>query len=315
MLTAAPKSAEATEYSTLSGTIVDAAGNPIPDLWVYCVWSDGRTATVMTDGDGNYTMHPPLATPLIGLNVSHRSLTLNYPQDNNEGSGPIGSRFDLTLPDFGLVTKTLHVQDAAGNPVANQQVVLGNQLAPFGWYVTVAIPTATGASIPATGTSQQLIGNTSLSAQVRLSTDWAKPSSASWTNPYVCITDGNGDCQVAGYPGQSYNIQVSLAEQPGFPIPSTVSATLDLATADTSAATAYSTLSGTIVDAAGNPIPDLWVYCVFGVGINRTATVMTDGDGNYTMHPPLATPLIGLNVSHRSLTLNYPQDNNEGSGP
>ncbi|MCX6512647.1 MAG: hypothetical protein NT160_06215, partial [Actinobacteria bacterium] len=85
------------------------------------------------------------------------------------------------------------------------------------------------------------------------------------------ITDGNGDCQVAGYPGQSYNIQVSLAEQPGFPIPSTVSATLDLATADT--ALSLTTRFFTYAQSRGN------------------------SQGNVLIQSPSGTSLAGLSIA------------------
>jgi hypothetical protein len=114
--------------NTLSGTLTDNNGNPIPNMTITVNAADGNTASALTDTNGNYSIAAP--PDAYSLTVANNSNTYRQELDglNNFTLSQYGSPIDLTNGnvtqnlELNLATIQVTVEDANGNPLPNVNV-------------------------------------------------------------------------------------------------------------------------------------------------------------------------------------------------
>ena len=209
---------------------MDPLGNGLLGQSIYISpWGGGSTTTTITDAYGGYTLlQSPRVTDRIELYKSGNSSSLNAPYFYNisNNSQPFvieqSTSLDITLP---IKKVSVHVQDPAGNPVANAKVV-SNDIA--NGYLSLAGLQAYGRSYE-TNRYSDANGNVDI-----------------WLFP----TYGSGAYSLTVFPPTGSPLAVTTLSGFSFTTDTTVAITILQAV----------TLSGKVLDPLGNGLPGQSIY-------------------------------------------------------
>jgi hypothetical protein len=116
---------------TMSGTVRDSAGQPVPSLTVRLarIGSSGTVSSTTTDANGHYTVVANAGTYYLSQIIGSAPAPLNF---INVEAATANPQYDLTtsdlVQDFVLPTTTLTVtvKDGFGNPVPNAPVAISS---------------------------------------------------------------------------------------------------------------------------------------------------------------------------------------------
>jgi protocatechuate 3,4-dioxygenase beta subunit len=328
--------------ASISGRVVDAAGNPIEGVSVSAISTSGANGWAQTDADGSYT--------ISGLMAGSYSLSLNkwgsYPPQYYGGtSSPQGAKV-LTVAAGGTLTDQIvtmlacpsvsgRVVDAAGKPIAGVRVwanvadstvtdVDGTYTVKFlysasGWlqfskdgFVTQYYGGASSASfarvlkVPlgtaVTGINVTLLRSASISGHVADAAGSPLEGVFVSAIPYPCCslgslnysyTEDDGSYQIDQLPPGSYALyfsksQSSFLSQYLGGTPTLLGATVltvgsgSKLTVGTTTLVTSASISGRVVDSAGNPIEGASVTAR-GSGQSFIHAASTAEDGSYTI--------------------------------
>ena len=222
-------------YASITGTIIDTNGNPVPNARVYAVstpTSSTSVASVTTNASGQYTIPSlPIGTYAIHAYAAGYREGATPPFTVNQGANTAPT---LQLAIAGIVAGT--VTDGNGVPLANASVAI--------------VPSAAGASAIATIT-----------------------------------TNSSGQYTFSSVPPGTYMVR---GGETGYV--SATSAAFTVSGGNNGAPTlaltriVYGSLTGTIIDTNGNPVPNARVYAV-PVPLNTAlvVAVSTNASGQYTI--------------------------------
>jgi len=243
--------AQAASIISVSGQLVDASGNPVPD---YPMWIGGLSTTTNSSGDFSVS---GILSGQVGFQAGGQGLIA----DGIPAGLIVTSTIDLASSTSGLVfslppsiSVSVTVVDTNNSPVPGANVrILDPTTSPGGW-------TCSGGGLPGGTNScfQSVDGN------------WPYKTGASG-QVSIPMVSSTGDPAVAG--AQDPNDTPRAAQSAQFALLGSPSATVSLP--------AVISVSGQLVDASGNPVPD---YPMWIGGLSTT----TNSSGDFSFSGILA---------------------------
>ncbi len=249
---------------TLTGTLTDQNGNPLPNVTVTIQTQSGTNASTTTDSQGDYSISAPAGTytkVLMNVNgtpfypTNQEYFGVEVPVNLNLASSNLSQNLQLDM-----VTLAVQVNDQNGNPLSGIQV---NAFAQGGTIPAVMSGSGTGSFGPgSTGYS----GTTNASGLFSVEA----PEGINFPNGGAASTSGNICAYIQGS-----NICLPAA------LTVTANTTITLTAPKTA------TLSGVLTDQNGNLLHGITVTFTNTAGTSVSAT--TDKGGNYSITAPAAT--------------------------
>jgi len=257
------------ESVTLSGRVLDPMGQGIPGQNVYISPAGASIWTrSFTDAEGNYFFKAAPGDYQIVVTHEDNQPSANAPPSYELRATSTLSLTESTIMDIPLPehSVSVHVQDPAGNPVADVGITTN--------YVNN--PNLTLGTLPASGSSSY---------------------------PYShapAITNVSGDTTLWLFPtppGSTYTLTANPPPGSGlaFTSLSGVSVIADISVTITLVEAV--TLSGRVLDQLGNGIPGQGVY-ISPAGVSLWTTSITDAEGNYFLE--VAPGDYQIRVAHSS---------------
>jgi protocatechuate 3,4-dioxygenase beta subunit len=240
---------------TLSGKLLDKDGNGIPGQYVRASPLAGGTgaASIRTDAQGNYSLSVAPGDYRINIQGYYWDdpASMNVPRYYNlYTTAPFSisqdTILDLQFPP--VHTVTIHVQDPAGNPIANT-LVESNRLDNSSLSL---------AGLPASGWSRAKNLYTNANGDI---TTWLFPTNGADTYTFNAYPPTGSKLVAAVPPGERITAD------------KTVTITLG----------ATVMLSGKLLDKDGNGIPGQYVRASPSAGGTGAASIRTDAQGNYSL--------------------------------
>ena len=262
---------------TVSGRVVDRDGDPVPNVARVELGGVGG-GSAYTDASGNFSLQVSPGERYLLVQDGGYDDSLNIPRDYWIGSdAPISVVQDTILDDIVLPAQQVdvHVQDPAGNPVANARVDTSQ---PTNYELTMAGFPAYGASLGA-GATTDASGNATL---------WLFP-----TDP-IRTTDNYRYTFNAHPPDGTPFAPTNLS---GVVVTGDTSVTIELP--------ATVTVSGRVVDRDGDPVPNVARVELGGVG---GGSAYTDASGNFSLQVSPGERYLLVQDGGYDDSLNIPRD-------
>ncbi|MFG6656629.1 beta strand repeat-containing protein, partial [Scandinavium sp. M-37] len=263
--------ANGTATNSVKARVLDAQGNPVPDMTVTFSADNGATiaATGVTGPDGTVTV----SLTNVTAGVSHVTATVN----GNSQSVPVTFVADASTAQIVAGSMTVTKDNAPANGTDNNSVQLtvtdanGNPLSGQ----TVSFTADNGATIAATADTG---------------------SDGTLTLPITSKVAGSSKI-TASINGSSQSVTVTFRAD-------TATATVSALTVDGDNAlangTATNSVKAGVQDAQGNPVPDMTVTFSADNGATMAATGVTGPDGTVTV----SLTNVTAGVSHVTATVN-----------
>ncbi len=271
----APEPRSAQSDVAVSGTVTQSDGDPAPNVnVVYYDSADGQyEASIATDSFGDYTLHlTPGSTghllvessPVSYTSVTQTSQSYFVAALSPTATYSTDTTVNLTLPPIPpVVTLTVTLLDAEGNPVAGTQIndqtcFPGCLYSDGSWQIGKPAPGDEGLN---------------------------------WSGSESCTTDASGQCTFDGGAGLPAVLAYKVAVPPGYEGGSSDQTSVVQFGATNGATTltepplpATTPVSGTVTQSDGDPAPNVNVVYYDSADGQYEASIATDSFGDYTLH-------------------------------
>lgn len=273
-----------------SGRLLDAAGNGVPAQSLQLIREGGEIGQfATTDATGNFSFQVEPGSFFLVANGDNQSFTVQGPQFYSIQTDPfavVGNEVvELRLP---VKRVTVHVQDSAGNPIANAGIGTTNA---FGCELQFGPATACGVS--------------------NYAFNPAAPANA--------VTDGSGNVTLFLFPtpstaATSYTFTATPPAATGLAAGSLSGVAILADTTVTITLAPPTVLSGRLLDALGGGIPGQSVTLVLD-GQETGLNASSDAAGGFSFAVQPGTYRLFLSGDNQDFTVAAPQFYTLNSGP